>query len=78
MPRPVRVALILLAASPLGGCLATGDPYPVAGNPVNPTPVGRYRVECSTSPSALAFVSGDRLTACRQVDGAAPPLRARG
>ena len=64
--RPVRIAFCLAIASTLGGCMATHDEYLVRGNPVNPTPVERYRVECRTMPGALTFIAGDLVTNCRQ------------
>ncbi|MBV9076055.1 MAG: hypothetical protein JO048_01040 [Methylobacteriaceae bacterium] len=65
-------ALILVAAGAclsLGGCLGlqTDDPYPVSGNPVNPTPVPGYAVQCQSEPSPFSFAFNDYLTACQQV-----------
>lgn len=78
--RPVRIAFCLAVASTLGGCLATHDEYLVTGNPVNPTPVERYRVECQTSPGPFGFIAGDKVTNCRQYQDPAAgiAIRARG
>lgn len=78
--RPFRIAACAALACALGGCLSTNDDYLVTGNPVNPAPVERYRVECRTGPGALTFIAGDLVTNCRQFQDpqAAVALRARG
>jgi hypothetical protein len=68
MPKFLTTVLAALALAPLGGCigLRTDDPYPVSGNPVNPTPVAGYVVRCQSEPSPFHFVFNDFLTACQQ------------
>lgn len=75
----VRTSIVVLGASALGGCFATFDPYPVAGNPVNPAPVGDYRVRCNSHPSPIYVIAENFMTECRQEIGPAEPvIRARG
>lgn len=66
-----RWLLVAAAAASLVGCAvvpaSTDAPYPVSGNPVNPTPVAAYRVECTTVPAATYWLLTDFATGCRQV-----------
>lgn len=81
LPTLARLTLVACLSGALGGCLniATADPYPLYGNPVNPTPVRGYRLECRSEPSPAYWLTSDVLTDCRQViDPAAPVLRAKG
>ena len=81
MPILARLFLVAGLSGALGGCLniATADPYPVYGNPVSPTPVRGYRLECESQRSPTYWLTSDFLTGCRQViDPAAPVVRARG
>lgn len=81
LPTLARLTLVAGLSGTLGGCLnlATADPYPVYGNPVNPTPVRGYRLECESQPSPFNFIFNDYLSGCRQViDPAALVVRAKG
>lgn len=81
LPTLARLTLAAGLAGALGGCLniATADPYPVYGNPVNPTPVRGYRLECESQPSPAYWLTSDVLTGCRQViDPSAAIVRAKG
>lgn len=81
MPILTRLALVTCISGALGGCLnlATADPYPVYGNPVNPTPVRGYRLECESRASPTNFIFNDYLSGCRQViDPVGSVVRARG
>lgn len=68
------------AALALAGCTisppTTDYRIPVYGNPVNPTPVANYRVECETVPNFTHALFLDYATGCRQT--LAPPAVRRG
>lgn len=53
-PMLARLTLAVMLAAATAGCavspLTFNRPYPVSGNPVNPTPTPDYRVVCSTWP----------------------------
>lgn len=66
--RLLKLALVLGCASTLAGCLSSTDyPYPVAGDPVNPTPARGYRVQCSSTPWIPNLFADDFRTHCRQI-----------
>lgn len=66
--RLLKLALVLGGACALGGCLtSTDDPYPMTGDPVNPTPGRGYKVQCNTSPWIPNLFADDLRTHCRQI-----------
>lgn len=71
MDRLIRGFALAGTALALGGCaispFTTDAPYPVHGNPVNPTPAHGYRVVCRSAPEIGYPLTGSFTTACRQV-----------
>lgn len=67
----VTKALVAGACVALGGCALTppmtGHPYPVYGNPVNPTPAPGYRVICTSTPGATYLFDQNFGSSCYQV-----------
>lgn len=63
------VAAALCAA--VGGCAvfpsSTDAAYPVFGNPVNPTPLAGYRIQCDSVPAPTNALFDDYNTGCRQL-----------
>ena len=68
-----RYLIAAASFAALSGCAAypvsTDDPYPVYGNPVNPTPAPGYRVECRTVPGIAYPLFNDFYSGCRQIIG---------
>ncbi|WP_375461193.1 hypothetical protein [uncultured Enterovirga sp.] len=67
----VRWGAAVGVAIAMSGCsvspFTTDSDYPVYGNPVNPTPVHGYRVECTSVPDLGYPLFDNFTTACRQV-----------
>lgn len=63
--------VVAACAAGLGGCALsppmTGHPYPVYGNPVNPTPAPGYRVICTAVPGATYLFDQNFGSSCYQV-----------
>lgn len=66
-----RLLVVAGLAAAAAGCaispLTSDDPYPVYGNPVNPTPAPGYRVVCRSAPDLGYPLFDNFTTACRQV-----------
>lgn len=63
------LGIVCLAAA-TGGCAVgwtSNNPYPTYGNPVNPTPVAGYRVECATVEQLGYPLFDNFTTSCDQV-----------
>lgn len=71
MSRLTGFLTIVALACATGGCAifpgSTDDAYPVYGNPVNPTPVNNYRVQCTTLPGPTQPIFDDFYSGCRQL-----------
>ncbi|NNM72271.1 hypothetical protein [Enterovirga aerilata] len=68
----LKLAPVLAAAGLLAGCVSSTDyAYPVTGDPVNPTPVPGYRVQCDSVPTVPNLFGDDHVTGCRQIIGPA-------
>lgn len=85
MRSTMRWVLLAAAAASLGGCaafpLSGDDPYPVYGNPVNPTPAPGYRVRCNTVPGIANVLFDDYYSGCHSYigpDGQLVVVQARG
>ena len=67
----VRLAIAGMLAAGTAGCavspLTVSRPYPVHGNPVNPTPAPGYRVVCSTGEGLDFLLFPVRTGHCEQV-----------
>lgn len=65
-----RLTIATLLAAGTAGCavspLTISRPYPVTGNPVNPTPTPEYRVVCSTGYGPTILFFSARTTHCSQ------------
>jgi hypothetical protein len=66
----LRLLMVTGLAAGAAGCtvhpLTFSGPYPVAGNPVNPTPTPAYRVVCSTGYGLGVLMFPSRTGYCRQ------------
>lgn len=66
--RLLKLVFALAASGSLAGCVASTDyPYPVTGNPVNPTPVRGYKVQCQSVPTIPNLFGDDFNTGCQQI-----------
>lgn len=81
----VRLAIASLLAAGVAGCavspLTVSRPYPVRGNPVNPTPAPGYRVVCGTGQGLDFLIFPVRIGHCEQVivaPAAPESIRVRG
>ncbi|HMO28694.1 hypothetical protein [Enterovirga sp.] len=79
-----RLTIATLLAAGTAGCAVSpatvSRPYPVSGNPVNPTPAPDYRVVCSTGQGLDTLIFPARIGYCEQVitPPAAEAIRVRG
>ena len=78
-----RLTIVTILAAGAAGCavspLTVSRPYPVYGNPVNPTPAPTYRVLCGTGQGLGVLNFPARIGHCVQdVGPAADVVSARG
>lgn len=77
----LRLTFVTILAATAAGCavspLTRSRPYPVYGNPVNPTPAPDYRVICGTGQGLDFLIFPARIGHCVQ-DVGPPVIAARG
>lgn len=70
-----RLTIVTILAAGAAGCavnpLTFSRPYPVYGNPVNPTPAPEYRVHCGTGQGIGLLGLPERIGHCVQDVGPA-------
>lgn len=70
-----RLTIVTMLAAGTAGCavspLTVSRPYPVYGNPVNPTPTPNYRVLCGTGQGLGVLMFPARTGYCVQDIGPA-------